>query len=242
MHPVCLNLLTVLDLRPRSFAERFGEVVRSTVPELFPERAGNFEPIKAPVTSPHDFEAHWQWPFLAVRRKPRAEWGVWFRKGINRHDWITLTVNDTRWHEQDLVGLLGDLVHAFNAAFAMIQEIDDDYRQRAERLGILSFTDKAKRHCFLSVTEHDIRRALPDGFSVTWLHKDYWDCSELSGAGIASVEVLPAGWIIRPASPIERDSLLRTAKRIAEPGASPNGGPAERLANSGAGGGPPSVS
>lgn len=30
--------------------------------------------------------------------------------------------------------------------------------------------------------------------------------------------------------------------RRAEPGASPNGGPAERLGNSGAGGGPPSVS
>jgi hypothetical protein len=31
------------------------------------------------------------------------------------------------------------------------------------------------------------------------------------------------------------------ARRRAEPGASPNGGPAERLGNSGAGGGPPSV-
>lgn len=34
----------------------------------------------------------------------------------------------------------------------------------------------------------------------------------------------------------------RTAPRRAEPGASPNGGPAERFGNSGVGGGPPSVS
>jgi hypothetical protein len=35
---------------------------------------------------------------------------------------------------------------------------------------------------------------------------------------------------------------LARPKAIAEPSASPNGGPAERLANSGVGGGPPSVS
>jgi hypothetical protein len=83
MHPVCLNLLTIVDIRHRSFAKRFGEVVRSTVPELFPERAGNFEPIKAPVISPEDFAAFWHWPFLAHRRSPRAEWEVWFRKAAN---------------------------------------------------------------------------------------------------------------------------------------------------------------
>jgi hypothetical protein len=36
--------------------------------------------------------------------------------------------------------------------------------------------------------------------------------------------------------------LERAKKRAAEPGAPPNGGPAERLGNSGAGDGPPSVS
>jgi hypothetical protein len=221
MYPVCLNLLTVVDLRPRSFAERFGEVVMGTVPGLFPERAGNFEPINAPVTSPQDFEANWQWPFLAERRAPRAEWGVWFRKGGNRHDWITLTVTDARWHEQDLHGLLRKLVHAFDAAFGMVQAIDDDYHQRAERLGILSFTDKAKRHCFLSVTEHDIRGGLPDGFSVTWLHKDYWDWSALSPTGTMSFEAFPAGCLIHAHSPADRENLRRNCRRIAEPCASP---------------------
>jgi hypothetical protein len=39
------------------------------------------------------------------------------------------------------------------------------------------------------------------------------------------------------------DDLLKcVADRISKPGASPNGGPAEQLGNSGADGGPPSVS
>jgi hypothetical protein len=40
----------------------------------------------------------------------------------------------------------------------------------------------------------------------------------------------------------EERGLVAPFRRSAEPGAAPNGDPAERLGNSGAGGGPPSVS
>jgi hypothetical protein len=74
--------------------------------------------------------------------------------------------------------------------------------------------------------------------SIAWLdlhrHGDTWTVGSFRPMGMIALVLVSVllTWVLAKA----------LGHRIAQPGASPNGGPAERLGNSGVPGGPPSVS
>ncbi len=72
---------------------------------------------------------------------------------------------------------------------------------------------------------------------------------ETKGGSHMRITGTQSDFIVRMSGRLQRPSWVDvlgtdfvTRPRVAEPGASPNGGPAEPLGNSGVGGGPPSVS
>ena len=73
------------------------------------------------------------------------------------------------------------------------------------------------------------------------LDQRYWDY-DFGGTTVVLHSDVFAGISVHVEDGFQDDLLRRVAAQITEPDAPPNGGPAGRLGNSGAGGGPPSVS
>ena len=110
----------------------------------------------------------------------------------------------------------------------------------------LACANMVQREALMALERGDLEAA-KDGLSssVANFHHNFGrGVRELASHGVV---VGPPDFVADEVRAVERDAatsqiLKQALKRVAEPGASPNGGPAERLGNSGVGGGPPSVS
>jgi hypothetical protein len=123
-----------------------------------------------------------------------------------------------------------------SAHYQIWKRIDDLRGTDAEAYAVASLTicnSPSAEQCW-AIDVQGAERA--DAYETTWLQRISFDSET---GQITGHECWPFNPIRRPnaLSPLQNAG----ARPEAEPGAPPNGGPAGRLGNSGAGGGPPSV-
>jgi len=174
MSQIFLNLLTTKDITAPEMGRKIGEIIKEHAAELFPDRIGNWEPIKEPCLSPDDFASNWRWPVLAKRRKPRVSFSVWFRKPKRRYSSIFFDFSTAIIAPSKATELLAELARFTESEFGMIQEVSDLYRTRAEERNLLSFTDKAKKHFFIHLFDESLSNGIPDVFDIMWLPFNSW--------------------------------------------------------------------
>lgn len=174
MTPVFLNVLLDRDITEPASAELFAAAILDTVPDVFPQRVGNFEPVRQPCSSIADLRRQWAWPVLGTRRQPRSELSVWFRRSHRRYTAIAVSVYDTAFTASSLAPLLARIARDFDAAYGMVQAVSPAYRCRADQLGILSYTDRARKRFFISLSDESVADGVPDAFDFNWLPPRLW--------------------------------------------------------------------
>jgi hypothetical protein len=174
MSQTFLNLLTTEDISGPETGRDIGELILRRTPAIFPEKIGNWEPIKDRCVSADDFVRYWQWPVLAKRRKPRSSLSVWFRKPHRRYSSVDLDVTSGAVSAEDLTVLLAELGKLIKAEVGMIQDVTPEYEVRARDKELLRFTDKLKTRFYLHLYDESVADGMPDAFDTMWLPAEMW--------------------------------------------------------------------
>ena len=150
------------------------ELILQYTPDIFPDKIGNWEPIKEACVSADDFVRFWQWPVLAKKKKPRTSFSVWFRKPHLRYSAVYLDITSGAIGAEDLTALLVGLAKLIKAEAGMIQDVTPVYEVRAREKELLRFTDKLKRRFFLPLYDESVAEGMPDAFDTMWLPSETW--------------------------------------------------------------------
>lgn len=169
-----LNLLTTTDISGSEAGRSIGELLARYTPAIFPDKIGNWEPIKEACSSADDFVRFWQWPVLAKKNKPRTSFSVWFRRPHRRYSAIYLDLTSGAVSDGDLTILLAELAKLTKAEVGMIQSVTPVYEARAREKGLLGFSDKLKKRFSLTLYDESVAEAMPDAFDTMWLPSQAW--------------------------------------------------------------------
>jgi hypothetical protein len=153
----------ILSPRPLSTKEEgraFLELLCNSMPELAPQRYGNYEPLKALFDCVRLEEAleAWKWPFLWKRRQPLAEGNVWMRDP-KVHAAIYVSTQAKSVDEARLIMFFQEAVNLVRADFSYLnimtkEEVDAAEKNEIAHQMIAPFTQ--------GVTTHDLRKYLPN--------------------------------------------------------------------------------
>jgi len=146
------------------------ELWRDLLPEYFPDRCGNSEPIRHPMDTEHIEEAltFWAWPFLARRRKAKVNCAVFMRHPKNLiHSTFKLDVPHDSSIQGPLLEFLKKTCTEFEADLGLIHPLTQHEIVRGKIDGTIeSLNTNSTLHSFY-ITTHQLRKNLPNLYWAT---------------------------------------------------------------------------
>jgi len=146
------------------------------IPEYFPLKYGNYEPLRADLDH-NNLESAlelWAWPFLLKRNRPKMEGGVWMGGGARpTHGWIHIAFDFNPTFQRGLVNFLQEVSVKFSADFAFLHLLTDREVNPDDGTGTISILNK--NHANLSVTTHDLVKYIPDVYWGMVFGRPYMD-------------------------------------------------------------------
>jgi hypothetical protein len=175
---IVLQILTSLPLSNRDDGKRVISLWQKYLPNLLPDKYGNWEPIDRPF-NPVNLDGPldaWKWPFLAAKNTPSVEVAIWMRKGQQPlHATWTLSLDVGSATQTELTEFLKAAAVELRADFACLHLLTpaELERGRGEKV-VLALDKKATRFTFL-IGSKDLQERVPDLFWTTIFGAPYLD-------------------------------------------------------------------
>lgn len=182
---IVLEILSPLPLTSREEGRIVFDLWQKLLPGLLPDKFGNWEPINRSF-SPQNIEAAldaWRWPFLAVRKRPSVDAGVWMRKGANQRlhaTWI-FRVDEEGASQAELLGFLQAASTTLKADFSCLHLLTPPELERGRASKVVSAVNRQATKFSFLIGSKDLQVRIPDLFWATVLGAPYvrmfgWDC------------------------------------------------------------------
>ena len=166
------------------------------MPEYLPDKFGNWEPIDQvfEVNKRDMVLKHWRWPFLATKKKPRMDAGVWMRKGTKPlHASWDLTFRSGEVDVTRLTRFLQQAAKELEADFScltLFTETEIDFGRRNRTAWNL---DKKATKFQFAIYSQFLQQCIPDVYWMTLFGAPYlkvFGKDHLLAAPVHKAEVL----------------------------------------------------
>jgi hypothetical protein len=174
---VVLEILSPLPLTNRSDGQDFLELWQTHLPELLPDRYGNWEPIDRKFDSNNIGTAldHWVRPFLTAKKRPRSDASVFMRRGaFERLHAIVVFCNELGAAPQEhLLNFLAAASLRLKADFAYLHLTTEPELHLGRANNTAIKLNKQGTSFMFSVPSVDLQRRIPDLYWATVLGAPY---------------------------------------------------------------------
>jgi hypothetical protein len=177
------------------------------LPNLMPEKYGNWEPIDRPFESgkPEIALDAWNSPFLAVRSKPLMEASVWMRSlKQSLHSMLDLSFAAGAVTQEDLLNFLSAASVRFAADFGCLHLLTPREIDRGRASKVAHALDRKKTRFFFEITSKDLQQRIPDLFWTTVFGTPYVELlgkERLLSAPVFEAQALSNGAVILQSTP-----------------------------------------
>jgi hypothetical protein len=163
---ISLKILSPLPLTKGEDGKMIFDLWRKYLPDLLPDKFGNWEPIDRPFDPQHIETAldAWRWPFLAVKKQPSVDVSVWMRKGAKQrlHSAWDFQMDTHAASQIELITFLKEASIALNADFGYIHLTTPSELERGRMNKTAHLVDKRTMRFFFSVYSKDLQERIPD--------------------------------------------------------------------------------
>jgi hypothetical protein len=165
-----VEILTPLPMTNRDDGERILGLLERHLPSCLPDKVGNWEPIDRvfELDRKDAMLDLWQWPFLAIKKKPRMNAGFFMRKGkmLQHASWgLDFAYGDVDIDE--ISGFLREAARLLEADFACLTLLTQPEIEIGRRNGTVLPLDKKRTRFNFLVTSQVIQKCIPDVYWIT---------------------------------------------------------------------------
>ncbi len=166
MVKVALKILSPLPLTKREDGKMILDLWQKYLPNLLPDKFGNWEPIDR-LFDPRHIETAldaWQWPFLSTKKNPAVDASIWMRKGARQrlHSSWNFDLDSDAAKQTVLVMFLKEASVALQADFSYLHLITSAELEQGRASGMAHKLDKRATKFFFSIYSKDLQGRIPN--------------------------------------------------------------------------------
>ncbi|MCC8963803.1 hypothetical protein H8A95_16150 [Bradyrhizobium sp. Pear76] len=174
------EILSPLPLNTEADARRLLGLWAEVAPNLLPDRAGTYEPLKQPfsITDTASLIARWEYQVLFKRvAKPKLQSSVFMQYGPHRqHSTWKISIDDGGHPNLlELLSLAERAATEFSADFGFVHRPTQNDLDIGLASSSIAYLSRAKSRVSLFVTTHLLKKYIPDIYWVTLFGKPYVD-------------------------------------------------------------------
>jgi hypothetical protein len=174
---IALEILSPLPLTNHEDGKMIFDLWQKYLPNLLPDKFGNWEPINRPFELQHieTVLQAWKWPFFAVKKSPAVDASILMRKGAKQHlhaTWI-LRLDANAVNQVQLIEFLKMASVALQADFSCLHLLTPPELERGRASKVVSALDKKATKLRFMVASRDLQERIPDLFWATVLGAPY---------------------------------------------------------------------
>ena len=174
---ISLKVLSPLPLTKREDGKMIFDLWQKYLPNLLPDKFGNWEPIDRTFDPAHIETAldAWKWPFLTLRTKPSVDASIWMRKGARQrlHSSWGFDLDVEAASQTELVTFLKAASVALKADFGYIHLLTPSELERGRISKMVHALDKRATKFNFSIYSKDLQQRIPDLLWATVLGSPY---------------------------------------------------------------------
>jgi hypothetical protein len=174
---IALEILSPLPLTKHEDGKVIFDLWREYLPDLLPDKFGNWEPIDRPFDSRHieTVLQAWKWPFFAVKKTPEVDVSIMMRKGAQQRlhaTWI-FRLDAKATSQAKLVEFLKVASVVLRADFGCLHLLTPAELERGRASKIVSALNKQATKLRFMVASRDLQERIPDLFWATVFGSPY---------------------------------------------------------------------
>lgn len=204
---IYIEIQTPLLLNTRQEHDTILDLWTTYLPEYLPDRYGNSEPIDRvfDLSKREEILAHFRWPFLAVKEKPKLDTSIWMRSPKKHlHSSWKLSFTFGEGDVGRLISFLRAAAQELEADFCCLTLFTDAEIDFGRRNRTAWNLDKKATRFFFAIHSQFLQQCLPDVYWLTIFgppYVEFFGKERIISAPVTQSEVIDQKMVLMQLTP-----------------------------------------